>query len=353
MKTRVAVVGSGFGLYGLLPAFQRIPACEAVGICGKNSERLLNYCRQTAVPVFNDWRVMLDQCRPDALAVAVIPIHQHGILSCAIERGISVLAEKPLAVNPAQAAALLEQARAKKVAHMVDFLFPEIPEWRRAGELLRQDAIGRTLRFQAHWRFLSHDVKNKIQGWKTRPEEGGGALSFFVSHLFYNLEFFLGKIQSLQCRLDRAPEAPGPGETGVAMSVTCRNGCAGDVTFDCAFPGGHEHAWEFQGDAGSLTLEKTSASFTRGFELTLHPKHGPKENISVPAPAPDPSLYENVALVQSLAGRFIAWHRGAIPARPDFADGVRVQQLIELARQSSARRQSVLCSPQLPMTNSQ
>jgi predicted dehydrogenase len=343
MKTRVAVVGSGFGLYGLLPAFQQIPSCAVAGICGRSSERLLDSCRKTAVPVFNDWRAMLDQCRPDALAVAVIPRHQPEIISHAIERGLSVLAEKPLAVHPADAAALLEQARAGKVAHMVDFLFPEIPEWCRARELLEQGAIGRALHFQLTWRFLSHDIKNNLQGWKTRPDEGGGALSFYFCHVFYSLEFFLGKMQSLRCELAHTPGAPGAGETGVSLAAQFQSGCAGKVLFDCAFPGGHEHAWEFQGDAGSLALEKTSASFTRGFELTLRPGSGPQEKIPVPAPASDPSLYENVALVRSLAARFIHWQRESAPARPDFADGVRVQQLIELARQSSRRRESVAC----------
>lgn len=76
MKTRVAVVGSGFGLYGVLPAFQRIPECEVAGIFGESSERLLNYCGRTGVPFFSDWRAMLEQCRPEAVAVAVIPRHQ-------------------------------------------------------------------------------------------------------------------------------------------------------------------------------------------------------------------------------------------------------------------------------------
>jgi predicted dehydrogenase len=342
-KTRVAVVGSGFGLYGVLPAFQQIPACAVVGLCGRSSERLLNYCQKTAVPVFHDWRAMLEQCRPDALAVAVVPSRQHEILSCAIARGISVFAEKPLAVNPAQAAALLEQARAKKAAHMVDFLFPEIPQWRRAGELLAQGAIGRVLHCQMNWRFLGYEIKNKIQGWRTRPEEGGGALSFYFCHVFYSLEFFLGKMQSLRCGLVHTPDAPGAGETGVSLAAEFQNGCAGNVIFDCAFPGAHEHAWEFHGEAGSLILEKTSASFTRGFELTRRPKNGPAEKVSVPPLPCDPSLYENVPLVRSLAGRFLHWQRDSVPARPDFADGLRVQHLIELARQSSHLKKSLLC----------
>jgi predicted dehydrogenase len=343
MKTRLAVVGSGFGLYGHLPAFLQIPECEVVGIFGDRGDRILTACQQTGVPFFSDWLAMFDQCRPDAVSVAVIPRHQHEIISCALERDMSVFAEKPLAVELAAAAQLVQLARAKNAAHVVDFLFPEIPQWRRARELLDQGAIGRPLQFRAVWRFLSYDIKNRIQGWKTRPGEGGGALSFFFSHMFYNLEFFLGKIQSLHCRLDRAPDAPGPGETAIALSVSFQSGCEGTVAFDCACPGDEIHSWEFQGDAGSITLEKTSASWTRGFELARRPKNSPKENVPVPALESDPSCDERVILVKSLAGRFIAWHRGAAPALPDFSDGLRVQQLIELARHSSESGQTVPC----------
>jgi predicted dehydrogenase len=328
-------------LYGVLPAFQRIPECAAVGIFGESSERLLNYCRQTGVPFFSDWRAMLDESRPDAIAVAVPPCHQPEILRRAMERGIAVFAEKPLAVNVAQAAQLLEQARAKKVANMVDFLYPEIPEWGRARELLQQGAIGRALRLKTSWRFLGHEIKNHIQNWRSRPEEGGGALSFYFSHIFYSLEIFLGRMRTLRCGLVHTPSAPGAGETGVSLAVEFENGCAGEITFDCAHPGGHEHAWEFQGEAGSLALEKTSASFTRGFELTRHARNGPAEKIPVKPLPFDPSLYENVALVESLAGRFLRWQQEGAPARPDFSDGLRVQQLIELARASFQRQETV------------
>jgi predicted dehydrogenase len=343
VKTRVAVAGSGFGLYGILPAFQQIPDCAAVGIFGESSDRLLNYCRQTAVPFFSDWRAMLEQTRPDAIAVAVIPRYQHDIIAHALERGISVFAEKPLAVDLAQAKALLEQARAKKVAHMMDFLFPEIPEWRRAKELLEQGAIGRPLELSLIWAFMSHDIKNRIQGWKTRPEEGGGALSFYFSHVFYNLEFFLGKIQSLQCSLMRAPDAPGTGETTLSLKLTFQNGCKATVAFECAFPASPSHFWIFQGDGGSFHLQNTSASFTRGFELTLHSKTASKEKIPVTPLPSDPSLDERVPLVKSLAERFLHWHRDSVPAHPDFAAGLRVQHLIQLARQSSQRQETVLC----------
>jgi len=339
MKTRVAVVGSGFGLYGQLPAFQRIPDCEVVGIAGKNTDRLVNYCRQTNVPVFTDWRTMLDQARPEAIAIAVVPSHQYEIADEALNRGISVFAEKPLALNLAQAAALLEKARVKKVAHMVDFLFPEIPEWRQLKQLIESPALGQLAAIHAMWFFRSYDVRNNVHGWKSRPEEGGGAVSFYLSHALHNLEFLGGRIQSLECLLNHDPDAPGSGETSAELKFKLLSGrtqgAGGTIRFDCANSGFSQHSWEIIGTRGSFILKNASASFTSGFELTSLAEglkiHNPQSAIR----NQDPSVDERVPLVQSLAERFIAWHRGGPPARPDFSDGVRVQHLIESARSSA------------------
>ena len=59
MITRIAIVGSGFGMYCLLPAFSGIKGCEVVSICGKNSERMSNFCKKFNVKQYIDWKEMI------------------------------------------------------------------------------------------------------------------------------------------------------------------------------------------------------------------------------------------------------------------------------------------------------
>ena len=99
MNTKVAIVGSGFGTYGLLPAFSRIKECKVVSICGKNSEMLSNYCKKLGLNRYTDWRKMLQKEKPDAVAIAVIPSHQYEIAIYALENGMAVFAEKPLTTS--------------------------------------------------------------------------------------------------------------------------------------------------------------------------------------------------------------------------------------------------------------
>ena len=99
MDIKVAIIGSGFGMYGLLPAFSGIKGCQVVSICGKNSERMLNYCKKLDLSRYTNWREMLQKEKPDAVAIAVIPSYQYEIAKYALENDIAVFAEKPLTTS--------------------------------------------------------------------------------------------------------------------------------------------------------------------------------------------------------------------------------------------------------------
>ena len=99
MNIKVVIVGSGFGMYGLLPSFSRVKGCKVVSICGENSERMQSYCKELGLNRYTDWREMLQKEKPDAVAIAVIPKHQYEIAKYALENGIAVFAEKPLTTS--------------------------------------------------------------------------------------------------------------------------------------------------------------------------------------------------------------------------------------------------------------
>jgi predicted dehydrogenase len=336
MKVRLGVIGSGFGLYGLLPAFQQIPGCVITGICGKSSQRMVDYCRKTSVPgIFQNWRELIEKSKPDAIAVAVMPIYQYGIAMYALQIGISVFAEKPIAIDVEQAEQLLLYARKSGRPNMVDFLFPEIPEWKNVKKLLEENIIGKINQVTVNWSFLSYDIKNRLNTWKSDSKEGGGALSFYFSHIFYNLEFFIGKIKTLRCDLNYSPNSLGKGETVVSMVVRWESGCTGNIVLNCGSVGLNRHVWEFQGSKGDIVLQNMTRSVGIGFEVIHYNSNGEKIVISPPMPEPPSDEDERVHLVRSLGERFIAWHNGGVPSKPDFEDAVRVQQLIKYAVDSA------------------
>jgi len=117
MSTKISIIGSGFGMYGLLPAFNQVKDCKVKSICGKNSPRMTDYCKKMNLKRYDSWKEMLEKEKPDAVAIAVIPKYQFEIAQFALEKNIAVFAEKPLTTSVATAKKLTTLA--KKKAYLI------------------------------------------------------------------------------------------------------------------------------------------------------------------------------------------------------------------------------------------
>lgn len=331
---KVSIVGTGFGLYGQLPAFNKIQDCTVVGICGDITDRVTNYCEKIGLKgIYTDYKELIEKEKPDVITIAVPPKIQYEIAKYALEKGIAVFAEKPLAVSVIQAKELYELAKEKRLPNMIDFIFPDIPEWSKVRELLDNGSIGAMRKIKLEWCFLSYDIKNQIKSWKTDPEEGGGALLFYFPHAFYYLEYFIGKIKSIDCKLSVSEKSLNKGETRIEMKLLFENGCVGEVLMDVASDE-QKHNLEFHGEKGVIILENQTKDFVDNFEVKLI-REGKTEiiepNIQLES---DPSDDPRVKIVQRLAERFVEWYNTGKASKPDFEDGLRVQELIEIARKS-------------------
>jgi predicted dehydrogenase len=342
MDTKIVIVGSGFGMYCLLPTFSKIKGCKVVGICGKDSERMTNYCKKFGVSRYTNWKEMLEKEKPDAIAIAIIPKYQYEIAKYSLENNIAVFAEKPLTTSFTDSLILKELAKTKKLPNMIDFEFPEIPEWRKAKQILENEQIGKVFSISVNWTFLSYDLKNKIDSWKTDIEQGGGALSLVFSHTFYYLEYFLGEIKDLQCNFSSSEKSLNNGETTINMTISFKNGCKGNIHVDISDSEQQKHVIEFHGTNGKLILQNQSNSLVDNFELILHTTNGPQK---IESDKPVIISNENsedprVKVVSYLAEKFIKWCNTGISVKPDFQDGARVQELIDMARSSNSKSQN-------------
>tara|TARA_Y100001936_G_scaffold70180_1_gene69257 strand:- start:1553 stop:2569 length:1017 start_codon:yes stop_codon:yes gene_type:complete len=338
MEISVCIVGSGFGMYGLLPAFINTKNCNVVSICGKNSQRMEEYCKKFNLHRYDNWKVMLQKEKPDAVVIAVIPFHQYEIAKFALENNIAVFGEKPLTTSYETSLELYNLAKEKKLPNMIDFLFPEIPEWIKAKELIDDGKIGRISDVRVKWNFLSYDLKNHIKSWKTDEKLGGGALSFFFSHGLYYLEHFLGEIKDLQCNLSSSELSLNKAESKIDMIINFQSGCKGNVHVDISNSENTKHILEFNGSDGKLILQNLSDNSIDNFELILNiADKSEKIQINDEHSFRNDNIFEDsrVKVVSSLAKKFIKWCETGIPQKPDFQNGVRVQKMIQTAKNSN------------------
>jgi predicted dehydrogenase len=176
----IAILGSGFGLYGYLPAL-----VDGCGQCVVLPERYrARFCERPELARFGEdvkWErdeAMTLDCAEGAV-LALRPIDQsEWIRRCLARPNIErLLLEKPLATSPKVAAALFgDLTRASKVIRIA-YTFRYTAWGKRIRDALRATGESRPLSIQ--WEFLSHHFRHGVRNWKRFNVSGGGAIRFY------------------------------------------------------------------------------------------------------------------------------------------------------------------------------
>ncbi len=137
MTTKVGVVGTGFAATSHIEALHRLPQVELIAVAGsskaKADETASRYRVKTA---FGSWRELIKLDAVEAVHNCT-PNHLHAEINAAsIEAGKHILSEKPLAMNSAEAASLVERARSSEVVSGVCFNYRHYPMVRQAKAMI-------------------------------------------------------------------------------------------------------------------------------------------------------------------------------------------------------------------------
>ena len=95
---RVGVIGLGFGGESALKSFKQLPGVEVVALAGLEEDRLASLGQNYNVPnLYRDYQDLLAREDLDAVSVGVPNALHAPIVLAALEKGLHVLCEKPLA----------------------------------------------------------------------------------------------------------------------------------------------------------------------------------------------------------------------------------------------------------------
>jgi predicted dehydrogenase len=345
---RVAVIGLGFGQQVHVPAFRADSRCEVTTLCGSTHEKAVDIAGRLNVPhASGEWRSVVADPKIDAVSIAVPPHLQPRMALEALQHGKAVFCEKPLAAHVHDALPLRKAVR-QDLPNMVNFEFCECDGWQSLQTALRSH--GDITLVDVDWRVRTYANQHRLENWKSRPEQGGGALQAFVAHTFYLLEQLKGPISRLVAKLNKETDDPRAGETEVTIEAQFLQGGQAKihVATDAAPP--HRHQIDLVGPQSVvgtrlLRLLNEGSDYIDGFQL-FRASHdcakmmpvsssSPEQPASTP-PAAGPATDGRTKATSRLVRKFVDWAFGGAPAHPNFADGYRVQFLIEAARRSNA-----------------
>ena len=180
----IAILGSGFGLYGYVPALAK--SHPETSLILEAAYQSIFFQRQELKSYLP--RIEWAETREEALATANIvaialrPADQW-IWGCRLSdypRITHVLLEKPLAETPHQSDSLLSllYAAGKTVRVGYNFYFTLWGE-----ELLLMPPSPTVESLEISWRFKAHHFLHAVDTWKKSHEHGGGVLRFYGIHL--------------------------------------------------------------------------------------------------------------------------------------------------------------------------
>lgn len=184
-QVRVGIIGPSWWVnFWHLPAVQNHPNAVVTAVCG-TSNRDPDEVRAkygSDARYYTDLNIMLDNAPLDGVIVCTPnDLHYPSAMS-ALERGLHVTCEKPLALSARQAYGMTQAARQRGLIGMTNFPYRDNPCVQAFRRLVGEGYIGELLHITGHYNGgfgLAHPP-----GWRgLRERSGAGILGDLGSHL--------------------------------------------------------------------------------------------------------------------------------------------------------------------------
>jgi len=178
------ILGSGFGLYGYLPAVLSKKS-NIVYLENKykkiiNSRKDLNIYKNKIIWIQNSLNILKII---DYLIIAKRPSDQVKIIKKIINRKNTlkkIFLEKPIAKNPLEAKNLLNILKKKKINVSFGFIFQYTNWYKKIKNFIKENK--KKCEIEITWNFNAFFLKKKIKSWKNDISQGGGIINFYGIH---------------------------------------------------------------------------------------------------------------------------------------------------------------------------
>ncbi|WP_027135438.1 Gfo/Idh/MocA family protein [Geminicoccus roseus] len=329
----------------LRPRCEMIATTSAAGAADK--ARHFGFLRSTG-----DWRELVADPKVEAVVIASPQGTHQEIALAAFALGKPVFCEKPLGRNLAESRAMLAAAEASGVVHMTGFNYIRTPASQLARQIVAAGEIGEITYFRGeHTEDFLADPATPVS-WRCHGR-AHGAMGDLAPHMLNGALALAGPIHALIADIETVHrQRPGPdGPEEVTNDdqghLLCRfeSGAMGALHFSRVATGRKMgYAYEITGTKGAIRFDQedqnalwlyqgSARADRQGFTKILtgpdHPDYlpfcqGPGHGTG----------YQDQIIIE--ARDFLHAIETGQPVWPTFADGMRVNQLVEAAFRSAS-----------------
>jgi UDP-N-acetylglucosamine 3-dehydrogenase len=150
MKTKVAVIGTGSMGRNHARVYWEMPEVDFVGIADADFEKATVLGKKYGIPVYKDFREMLDKQKPDAVTCAVPTILHHEVALEVIDRGIHLLLEKPISMAVAEGEEIIQKAEKKNIKLQIGHIERFNPAIITLQQEIEKKVLGKIYALESH-----------------------------------------------------------------------------------------------------------------------------------------------------------------------------------------------------------
>jgi predicted dehydrogenase len=228
---RVGLLGAGWIAESHVPHILAVEGTSLVAVCDIDRARAEAVAEPLGASVHDDWEHMLEAEVLDALWVCTPPLHHRAPTVTALQRGIHVYLEKPIARDIVDGEAILAAAGASQAVCAVGYMWRGTELLERVRELIPAEGVGM---------LVSRNYGPvAARPWFLDPGQSGGQILERASHHIDLQRAIAGEVVAAECSggavaLAQAERAGDPGiEDVLAITLHFATGAVG--TIGCAW----------------------------------------------------------------------------------------------------------------------
>lgn len=318
-ELKIGIIGCGGIAETHINGYARNSNVELVAFCDVEEDNAQQKASEFKGKSYTNYKKMLEEEGLDGISICTPPFTHKEIAIEALNKGVNVLCEKPLALSTNEAEEMVEAARNSEVLLMTAFKFRFFDEVLRAKQLISQGKIGKILMF----RNMFGGAVDMSKRWFSKREiSGGGVLMDNGVHAVDLFRFLFGEVKNVSARVATFIQNIEVEDTARVL-VEMENGALGTIDLSWSIPIPQDFYLEIYGSEGSIMIGLNNLRYkTQKTKKWVEVKKN-KESL-------DPFGKE--------VNHFIECIQGKESPIVDGVDGLRALEVIEAAYESANQK---------------
>ncbi len=348
----IGIVGSGFARTTQVPGFKDCIGARVVAISSGHRENAERVAEEFKIRnVVDDWRDLVTREDVDLVSVVTPPSTHMEITLAALEQGKHVVCEKPMAMNADEARRMTEAAASSKVMALIDHELRFLNSRKMMRAMLNNGVIGKIRHCTYVFRSDYRGVLDRPWDWWSDENMGGGTLGAIGSHAIDSMRWMLGaEASEVFCMLSTHILERPDKDSALPRIVTsddeaklllrfadselARN-ATGAALLSVVESGSYENRLEVYGASGALMVQETGELWHSpagsGTWRPVPVDQDPMAHGMRPGSWSRGFTAFSGAIIEALLD-----DRTTVEGAATFADGLRVQLVLDAARKSNA-----------------